>query len=65
MSSLTRRLQIRGLKRSGLRRMPYRLVTEPDGTIAKRQVKRGGIILDREDEPIGYRWPRIARPALG
>lgn len=65
VSSLTRRLQIRGLKARGFARTPFRLAKEPDGTMTPQRVKRGGLILDPANEPIGYRWPRIARPALG
>lgn len=56
MSSLTRRLQIRGLKGLGYRRAKYRI--DPQGR--KFSVARGGVILNPEGERIGYRWPRRA-----
>lgn len=61
MSSLPRRLEIRGLKARGYGRETYRLTCDGDGMVRPVRVARGGIILGPEPEnaPIGYRWPRV------
>lgn len=61
MSSLARRMEIRGLKAMGFKRRKYRVVRLPDGQVEYRPVSRGGIIEDSQGQAIGYRWPRLAR----
>jgi hypothetical protein len=58
MSSLVRRLQIRMMKRAGYTRNKWKLVRKPNGDPETVQVKRGGEITDRDDNPIGRHWPR-------
>ncbi len=62
MSSLPRRIEIRGLKARGYGRTPFRIVKDAQGKERPVRVARGGLILGPEPElqPIGYRWPRIA-----
>ena len=57
MSSLTRRIQIRQLKKLGWLRAPYVLKKNAHGNIVKEPVSRGGLILDSNNNPFGYRWP--------
>lgn len=61
MSSLTRRMEIRGLKARGYARTPYRIVKDVLGRERPVRVARGGLILGPEPalSPIGYRWPRV------
>jgi hypothetical protein len=61
MSSMLRRIEIRGLKARGYARTPYRIVKYVDGRERPVRVDRGGLILGPEPEnaPIGYRWPRV------
>lgn len=61
MSSLPRRLEIRGLKSRGYRRESFRLARDDDGMIRPVRVTRGGIILGPEpkNSPVGYHWPRV------
>ena len=63
MSSLTRRMQIRGLKARGSVRTKYRVAVGDDGQPTLKPVRRGGLIIDPQDEPVGYRWPRRAQAA--
>lgn len=60
MSSLVRRLQIRMMKRAGYTREKWILKLDP-ATAKPRIVKvlRGGEITDRDDNPIGRRWPQF------
>lgn len=58
MSSLPRRLEIRGLKASGYARSVYRIGKDAAGSERPIPVARGGLILDSLDRPAGYRWPR-------
>lgn len=58
MSSMTRRMQIRGLKRLGYLRTNYRVAKNADGEEQKIRVPRGGVILNSDGARIGYRWPR-------
>ena len=60
MSSLTRRMQIRGLKTLGYRRTKYRIEKDLRGRERPVRVSRGGLILDPNDQRVGYRWPRAA-----
>ncbi len=60
MSSLTRRLQICGLKRLGYRRADYRIAKNAAGGEVRITVARGGLILNADGEGVGYRWPRAA-----
>ena len=60
MSSLLRRMEIRGLKARGYGRTRYRIEPGIDGRERPVPVARGGLILDPDDEPVGYRWPRVA-----
>jgi len=61
MSSMLRRIEIRGLKARGYARTPYRIVKDADGQQRPVRVERGGLILGSEPEnaPVGYRWPRV------
>lgn len=61
MSSLPRRMEIRGLKARGFGRTPYRIVKDAQGIERPVRVASGGLILGPEPdmETIGYRWPRI------
>ena len=59
MSSLVRRLQIREMKRRGYERTLYKLVKNARGDWEQYPVRRGGIILDPDNKPIGYQWPRF------
>lgn len=61
MSSLLRRIEIRGLKARGYGRTPYRIAKDIDGRDRPVRVARGGLILGPEPElaRIGYRWPRV------
>lgn len=61
MSSLPRRIEIRGLKARGYGRTPYRIMKDALGIERPVRVARGGLILSPEPEmePIGYRWPRV------
>lgn len=59
MSSLARRMEIRGLKAMGFKRRKYRAVRWPDGRVEHRRVPRAGMIEDPLGRPIGYRWPRL------
>jgi hypothetical protein len=58
VSSLVRRLEIRMLKAGGYTREKWILVKNRRGDLAPQTVKRGGEITDRDDNPIGRRWPR-------
>lgn len=60
MSSLTRRMQIRGMKRLGYRRTKYRVAKGLDGQVRLVEVARGGLILNPNNEAVGYGWPRRA-----
>lgn len=60
MSSLTRRLEIRGMKACGFARTHYKLLRDVTGTERPVHVSRGGLILNSDDEPVGYHWPRAA-----
>lgn len=60
MSSMTRRMQIRGLKRLGYLRTNYRVAKTADGEEQKIRVPRGGLILNSDGAAVGYRWPRPA-----
>lgn len=51
MSSLVRRLQIRAIKERGYVRTMRDACGNP--------VRRGGIIVDPDNKPIGTRWPRF------
>ena len=66
MSSLTRRLQIRALKRRGFVRTDYSIGRGLDGKPEIRRVNKGGLIVDPRGEIIGTRWPTLGRrsPAL-
>lgn len=59
MSSKPRRLEIRGLKARRYGRTPFRMVKDALGIFRPVRVSRGGLILDPNNEPIGYRWPRV------
>ncbi|MEO7467763.1 MAG: hypothetical protein ABIV36_12165 [Sphingobium limneticum] len=61
MSSMLRRMEIRGLKARGYARTPYRIVKDADGQERPVRVERGGLILGPEPDhaPVGYHWPRI------
>lgn len=59
MSSLVRRLQIRMMQRVGYTREKWIMVRKPDGKPEIVNVKRGGEITDRDDNPIGRHWPRF------
>lgn len=61
MSSLPRRLEIRGLKARGFRRETFRLSRDADGILRPVRIAHGGIILgpEPENKPDGYRWPRV------
>jgi len=63
MSSLPRRMQIRGMKSLGYRRTCYRIQKGIDGRERPVPVPRGGLILDPADNPIGYHWPVNQRKA--
>lgn len=65
MSSLPRRMQIRALKRLGYGRTRYALRRDAEGVMRPVAVSRAGIILDADDNIVGYRWPtiRAASPA--
>lgn len=60
MSSLTRRMQIRGMKRLGYVRSKFRVEKNADGEVRKIRVARGGLIVNPEGGRVGYRWPRPA-----
>jgi len=60
MSSLTRRMQIRGMKRRGFFRTPFRIERDADGQQRPVRVKSGGLILNPFGALVGYRWPRSA-----
>lgn len=60
MSSLTRRMQIRGMKRLGYVRTKFRFAKNDNGEEQKIRVARGGMILNADGERIGYGWPRQA-----
>lgn len=59
MSSLVRRLTIRIMQKRGYVRTHYRLVKNKRGDLEQLHVRRGGVILDPENELIGYQWPRF------
>lgn len=61
MSSLLRRIEIRGLKARGYGRTPYRIAKDVNGRERPVRVARGGLILGPEPAlaRIGYRWPRV------
>lgn len=61
MSSLPRRMEIRGLKSRGYARTPYRLQKDAWGQLRPVRVQRGGLILDPEDGPVGIHWPTVAQ----
>lgn len=65
MSSLARRLGIRAMKRAGYTREKWIIVKNARGEPEPRMVRRGGEITDRNDNPIGRRWPtpRASAPA--
>jgi len=67
MSSLLRRMEIRGLKARGFARTPYRIAKDALGRDRPVRVARGGLILARDDTPVSYRWPRVVdlRKATG
>ncbi|MFC3097365.1 hypothetical protein [Alteraurantiacibacter palmitatis] len=65
MSSLVRRLQIRMMKARGYRRTNYAIRKDIDGQLRPVQVPRGGLILDPNDKPIGYHWPRTVGEGIG
>jgi hypothetical protein len=52
-------MEIRGLKARGFARTPYRIVKNAAGEDRPIRVARGGLILDPDDQPIGYHWPRL------
>lgn len=60
MSSLTRRMQIRGMKRLGYVRTKFRFAKNAKGEEQKIRVARGGMIMNANDERVGYSWPRRA-----
>lgn len=60
MSSMTRRMQIRGLKRLGYRRCKFRVAKNADGEEQRIPVARGGLIVNADGGRVGYRWPRPA-----
>lgn len=65
MCSPIRRFEKRMLKRAGYSRKRYVLVRDPlSGVFSRQNVLRGGMIHDAEDNPVGYRWPRM-RAARG
>lgn len=58
MSSLVRRLEKSLMKRAGYTREKWYVGKDPaTGEPRIVQVKRGGEITDRDDSPIGRRWP--------
>ena len=60
MSSMTRRMQIRGLKRLGFSRTDFRIVKNAAGEESRVAVSRGGLITDADGQRVGYRWPQVA-----
>ncbi len=60
MSSLIRRLEIRGMKARGFARTPFAIRMNALGKWEPVRVPRGGLILGPEPEckVIGYHWPR-------
>lgn len=60
MSSLTRRMEIRGLKARGLYRTKFRYTKNEKGQEVRLRVARGGMIHNGLGDRVGYRWPRIA-----
>lgn len=60
MSSMVRRLEIRGMKARGFARTPYAIRKNALGQWEPVRVPRGGLILGPEPEcqAIGYHWPR-------
>lgn len=59
MSSLVRRLQIRMMQRVGYTREKWIVVQKPGRAPETVNVKRGGEITDRDDNPVGRLWPRF------
>lgn len=65
MSNLPRRMQIRALKRLGYGRTRYALRRDVEGVMRPVAVSRAGIILDANDNIVGYRWPKPQSASLG
>lgn len=59
MSSFIRRMEIRGLKARGFARTPFAIEKDASGSWHPVRVARGGLILDPDDKPVGYHWPRV------
>lgn len=60
MSSMVRRMEIRGLKARGLYRSKFRFAKNAKGEEVKLRVPRGGMIFDGKGERVGYHWPRAS-----
>ncbi|NWK96525.1 hypothetical protein DM806_12810 [Sphingobium lactosutens] len=52
-------MEIRGLKARGYARTPFSIAKDAQGQWHPVRVPRGGLILDADDKPIGYHWPRV------
>ena len=65
MSSLVRRIEKSIMKRAGFEREKFRVGKNSDGSPRLINVRRGGVITDLNDDPIGYHWPsRVPASAI-
>ena len=59
MSSMIRRMEIRGMKQRGFKRLKLRKRQLPDGTSIVERVKRGPVV-DPSGVIVGRSWPRVS-----